>query len=370
MEDGSPISSFSISNLMCQEDSSDLDFGIESDSGKRNSPSSIRDEGFSQFSETEEKYIEKLVSKEMSFCTMYRSCSSSCYEDYSSVVIDDWFKSVRFDAVQWILRTSIYLGMSFQTSYLAVTYFDRFSLRRIIDKEKPWAARLLSIACLSLAAKMEEYRAPFLSEYTSNGYNFNADSIQRMELLVLSTLDWRMSCISPFDYISFFASKLDHDHGSNGLMIRAVQFVLSSLAGNSVLDYRPSTVATAAILAASNERLTKELVESKFDSLSLSGYIDKVFSSSSFPFLQEKKNFSNIRELMILFVLLQEHVYACYHAMNQGSERSLKVPKRLGSPLSKSSMHDTIEGIDININTPSLSSNKRIRLHLPTIHST
>ncbi|KAJ4788144.1 Cyclin-D5-1 [Rhynchospora pubera] len=343
MEDGSPISSFSISNLMCQEDSSDLDFSIESDSGRRNSPSStIRDEGFSQFSETEEKYIEKLVSKEMSFCTMYRSCSSSCYEDYSSVVIDDWFKSVRFDAVQWILRTSIYLGMSFQTSYLAVTYFDRFSLRRIIDKEKPWAARLLSIACLSLAAKMEEYSAPFLSEYTSNGYNFNADSIQRMELLVLSTLDWRMSCISPFDYISFFASKLDHDHGSNGLMIRAVQFVLSSLAGNSVLHYRPSTVATAAILAASNERLTKELVESKIDSFSLSGYIDK------------------------------EHVYACYHAMNQGSERSLKVPKRLGSPLSKSSMHDidTIEGIDININTPSLSSNKRIRLHLPTIHST
>ncbi|KAJ3685527.1 hypothetical protein LUZ61_014691 [Rhynchospora tenuis] len=337
MEDGSPISSFSISNLMCQEDSSDLDFNIESESRRRISNSSLRDEGFS---ETEEKYIEKLVSKEMSFCTMYRSCSSSCYEDYSSVVTDDWFKSVRFDAVQWILKTSIYLGMGFQTSYLAVTYFDRFSLRRIIDQEKPWATRLLSIACLSLAAKMEEYRAPFLSEYTSNGYNFNADSIQRMELLVLSTLDWRMSCISPFDYISFFASKLDHDHGSNGLMIRAVQFVLSSLAGNSVLDYRPSTVATAAILAASNERLTKELVESKIDSLSLSGYIDK------------------------------EHVYACYHSMNQGSERSLKVPKRLGSPLSKSSMHDTIEGIDININTPSLSSNKRIRLHLPTIHST
>ncbi|KAF3333886.1 cyclin-D5-1-like protein [Carex littledalei] len=334
MEDGTP-SSFSISNLMCQEDSTDLDFSIESERHNKICLSSLRDEGFS---ETEEKYIETLVSKEMNFCIMYRPCSSSCYEDNSSVVIDDWFKSVRYDAVQWILRTSIYFGMGFQTSYLAVTYLDRFSLRRVIDKEKPWAARLLSIACLSLAAKMEEYRAPNLSEYRSDGCEFSADSIQRMELLVLSTLDWRMSCISPFDYIRFFASKFDHDHGSDGLMIRAVQFVLSSLAGSSVLDSRPSTVATAAILAASNERLTKELVESKINNLSLSGYIEK------------------------------EHVYACYHAMNQGSERSLKCSKRLASPISNSSIHDTIEGIDININTPSLSSNKRIRLHLPTMH--
>lgn len=182
MEDGSTTpSSFSISSLMCQEDSRDLDFSIESEiSHRKNSLSFLKDEGFS---ETEDKYIERLVSKEISFCTMYRpACSSSCYEDYSSVVSDDWFKSVRFNAVQWILRvsplicrmvslkkrnnkkwlsssyyiiiikclnknvislysplfsldyqTSIYFGMGFQTSYLAVTYFDRFSLRRIID---------------------------------------------------------------------------------------------------------------------------------------------------------------------------------------------------------------------------------------------
>lgn len=102
MEDGTP-SSFSISNLMCQEDSTDLDFNIESESHSKICLSSLRDEGFS---ETEEKYIETLVSKEMNFCIMYRPCSSSCYNDNLSVVIDDWFKSVRYDAVQWILRVS------------------------------------------------------------------------------------------------------------------------------------------------------------------------------------------------------------------------------------------------------------------------
>lgn len=44
----------------------------------------------------------------------------------------------------------------------------------------------------------------------------------------------------------------------------------------SILDYRPSTIAAAAILAASNEGLTKELVESKMATLSLCGSLDKV----------------------------------------------------------------------------------------------
>lgn len=104
MEDGTP-SSFSISNLMCQEDSTDLDFNIESESHSKICLSSLRGEGFS---ETEEKYIETLVSKEINFSIMYRPCSSSCYDDNSSVVIDDWFKSVRYDAVQWILRVSYF----------------------------------------------------------------------------------------------------------------------------------------------------------------------------------------------------------------------------------------------------------------------
>jgi hypothetical protein len=112
MEDGKTPSSFSISNiLMCQEDSTDLDFSIESESHRKTSISSLENESFS---ETEEKYIERLVSKEMSFCTMYRAGSSSCYEDYSSVFVDDWFKSVRFDAVQWILRVSSFIEQFFR----------------------------------------------------------------------------------------------------------------------------------------------------------------------------------------------------------------------------------------------------------------
>ncbi|KAJ3674349.1 hypothetical protein LUZ60_004965 [Juncus effusus] len=162
-----------ISNLICQEDSTQL----ESESTEE--------------TKQEEKYHKTFL--------ISPKCRGSCHVDYSSVISsDDGFKSLRSEAIHWILRTSIYFRMGFQTAYMAVSYLDRFSLKRSIDKEKPWSVRLLSIACLSLAAKMEEYRAPYLSEYLSE---FSGENITRMELLVLSTLDWRMSCISPFDYL-------------------------------------------------------------------------------------------------------------------------------------------------------------------------
>jgi hypothetical protein len=117
MEEGKTPSSFSISNLMCQEDSTDLDCSIEPESHRKISISPLGNE---IFSETEEKYIERLVSKEMCFCTMYRACSSSCYEDYSSVFVEDWFKSVRFDAVQWILRVSCFIKQYFMGKILII----------------------------------------------------------------------------------------------------------------------------------------------------------------------------------------------------------------------------------------------------------
>jgi cyclin D1/2/4 len=40
---------------------------------------------------------------------------------------------------------------------------------------------------------------------------FEARTIQRMELLVLSTLDWRMHAITPFSFIDYFLGKIIND---------------------------------------------------------------------------------------------------------------------------------------------------------------
>ncbi|XP_044318746.1 cyclin-D5-2-like [Triticum aestivum] len=216
-------------------------------------------------------------------------------EDCSSAASEDWFRQARLAAVKWILETRGCFGFGHRTAYLAIAYFDRFFLRRRVDRAAmPWAARLLSVACVSVAAKMEEYCAPALSKLDAGGgYEFCSASVRRMELLVLSTLGWRMAAVTPFDYLPCFSSRLDRHDGRGGgghdparVALKSIGSIFATAEAGSVLDYRPSTVAAAAILAASYEALlTKEALESKMDNLSPSCPIEK------------------------------EHVHACYSMM-------------------------------------------------------
>jgi cyclin D5 len=99
----------------------------------------------------------------------------------------------------------------------------------------PWAARLLAIACVSLAAKMDEYQSPALSEFSADGdYEFCCDSIRRMELLVLSTLDWRMGAVTPFDYLPCLSSRLRRGSGGGGgglIAAKAAALIFSAAEG-------------------------------------------------------------------------------------------------------------------------------------------
>lgn len=70
-----------------------------------------------------------------------------------------------------------------------------------------WAIQLLSVACLSLAAKMEELNAPKLSKYHVSGIEFPSNGIHKMELMVLTTLEWKLGSITPFAYLNYFTAK-------------------------------------------------------------------------------------------------------------------------------------------------------------------
>ncbi|XP_078165165.1 cyclin d5;1 isoform X2 [Carex rostrata] len=192
---------------------------------------------------------------------------------------------------RWVSdQTNKRLGFGLKTAYTAVVYLDRFFLHRIIDRGKAWAVRLLSIACLSLAAKMEENKVITLTDFQFEDYLFKCNAIQRMELLVLATLQWRMIVITPFAYLSYFASKL-HEHGINELIKRAIGFIFSSIRVISSVNDRPSVIACASILASSNEKLSRQLVKSKILSLSSLELLDN------------------------------EHVYSCYSMMIQEANK-------------------------------------------------
>ncbi|KAF7127253.1 hypothetical protein RHSIM_Rhsim11G0151800 [Rhododendron simsii] len=145
-------------------------------------------------------------------------------------------------------------------------------------KANGWPFQLLAVACLSLAAKMEERYVPLLLDLQifEPKFLFESQMVQRMELLVVANLNWRLRSVTPFDYIDYFVSKLSRS-GSESDFTSPVIAVSSDLILNSirVIDFSgfpPSIVAAAAVVAAAREsadlpetfyeRVNKEMVRS------------------------------------------------------------------------------------------------------------
>ncbi|XP_042029569.1 cyclin-D5-1-like [Salvia splendens] len=256
-------SQYSLSTLLCGEDESCFDH--------------FKDEcfnfNFSPVSDFDSEYIRMLIRKE----TIFQS-------KYSAQI--EGIRWKRRDVVNWILDRRVHFGFHCRTAYISLFYLDRFLSRRSIDKEESWAMRLLSIACLSLAAKMEENEAPSLSEYDADEYSFNGDVIQKMELLVLNTLEWKMSCITPFTYLNYFASLFCSEFRLN----RAVELIFAIMLEINVTDHRPSVVAAAAVLAAGRDHnLTNKMLEMKIDDVPIPswGEVEKEQTLSCYSLLQE-----------------------------------------------------------------------------------
>ncbi|KAI3451929.1 hypothetical protein Pfo_008594 [Paulownia fortunei] len=234
---------------------------------------------FCSVSESDSEYIEMLIQKE----TIFQSNSNN-----SSVKSDrSWLKCARRDAIRWILDTRALFGLHFRTAYLSLIYFDRFLSRRSIDNEKLWAIRLLSVACLSLAAKMEECEVPALSEYHVDEYNFEGNVIQRMELLVLNTLEWKMSCATPFAYLNYFTTKFCGEFRDKDLINRAVELILAVMGEINVMEHRSSIIAAASVLAAYDYHLTKKVLEIKMNAVPSLGSLEKEHTVSCYSLLQE-----------------------------------------------------------------------------------
>jgi cyclin D5 len=113
------------------------------------------------------------------------------------------------------------------------------TLLLLMQDEKLWTIRLLSVACLSLAAKMEECKVPALSEYRMEEINFENRMIKKMELLVMKTLNWKLGSITPFAYLHYFINKFCGESRPKGLVSRAVELIVAITRGkiNGIKDW-------------------------------------------------------------------------------------------------------------------------------------
>ncbi|KAK1363728.1 Cyclin N-terminal domain-containing protein [Heracleum sosnowskyi] len=259
--------SFSLPSLFCHEDESCFN------------------DNFNSFSQLDDEYIETLIQKETTF-------------NFGSSDSSRKLKWARLDAIKWTFSTRSIFGFHIRTAYLSLTYFDRFISRRSIDNDKVWAIRLLAVACLSLAAKMEERKVPLLTEYYVDEYNFEGSMIQRMELLVLNALEWKLGLITPFEFIHYFITKFfGYCTPPMDLVSKAMESVSSIIKETSLMDHRPSVIAAAAVLAASDEQLTRTVMELKIDIIESWGSLEK------------------------------EHIFSCHNLLVELEMEKCKTPK-------------------------------------------
>ncbi|KAG9450385.1 hypothetical protein H6P81_010350 [Aristolochia fimbriata] len=163
--------------------------------------------------------------------------------------------TAREEAITWILKVHAYYHFQPLTAYLSVNYMDRFLASHRLPQANGWPLQLLSVASLSLAAKMEETLVPSLLDLQVEGarFVFEPRTIRRMELLLLNALNWRLRSITPFNFIDFFAYKIDPSGGFTRFLVsRATEIILATIQEIDFLDYWPSSVAAAAMLCAAD----------------------------------------------------------------------------------------------------------------------
>ncbi|KAE8696003.1 Cyclin-D2-1 [Hibiscus syriacus] len=167
--------------------------------------------------------------------------------------------SVRREAFDWVWKASGYYHFGPSSLCLAINYLDRFLAVYDLPRGKTWTVQLLAVACLSIAAKMEETEVPLLVDLQVGEpkFVFEAKTICRMEVLVLSTLKWKMQAITPCSFIGYFLSKSCNDQSPSSISVsRSLQLIINTINGIDFLEFRPSEIAAAVAISVSGEMQT------------------------------------------------------------------------------------------------------------------
>ncbi|XP_073047495.1 cyclin-D3-2-like [Primulina eburnea] len=157
----------------------------------------------------------------------------------------------RAEAVEWILKVAAYYSFSALTAVHAVNYLDRFLYSFQSHTERPWMNQLVAVACLSLAAKVEETQVPLILDLQVEEakYAFDSKTIQRMELLVLSTLEWKMNPVTPHSFLYYISRNLGSKSSlSKDFLRRSESLLLSIICDCRFVCHLPSALATATML--------------------------------------------------------------------------------------------------------------------------
>ncbi|MCO5581872.1 hypothetical protein L7F22_035761 [Adiantum nelumboides] len=165
----------------------------------------------------------------------------------------------RCNAARWMTKAHVSHKFSPVTVAMAMNYLDRYLQKSFTLPWKSWMMELLSVACLSVAAKMEEVDVPALldlQQIDGLEHSFQAKTVQRMELNVLTAIRWRLRCVTPFSFVEKAINQFDlNQHLKSALMMRASEILLGTLADVEFLSFDSSVLASTSLCFALEELL-------------------------------------------------------------------------------------------------------------------
>ncbi|XP_074580821.1 cyclin-D2-1-like [Curcuma longa] len=146
-------------------------------------------------------------------------------------------------AIRYIISVCRRLNLGVVTAFNAVNYLDRFISMNSSVKWEEWMMELLSIACLSIASKMDEVSVPPLHDLQMEDLarSFEPTTIQQMELTVLKRLDWRLASVTPYTYFEAIT------WGWQLHRACAVELLVAALLDGRFLGFKASSVAVSAL---------------------------------------------------------------------------------------------------------------------------
>ena len=137
-------------------------------------------------------------------------------------------EGARSSMVNWLLFLCGKLNFSDQTLFRGVSIFDQYISKMTMDEASELDQQylnLITIACLSLATKLEEINCnyiSFLNEKVLNSPNskiFTNKDLTNMEFKILKTLNYNTMYSTPIDFIDIYLEIFSNVLGSNYTMI-------------------------------------------------------------------------------------------------------------------------------------------------------
>ena len=134
----------------------------------------------------------------------------------------------RTNMVNWLSFLCGKLHFSDQTLFRSVSIFDQYISKMTMDEASELDQQylnLITIACLSLATKLEEINCnyiSFLNEKVLNSPNsqiFTNKDLTNMEFKILKTLNYNTMYSTPLDFIEIYLEIFANVLGSNNTMI-------------------------------------------------------------------------------------------------------------------------------------------------------